>query len=97
MPCSSELVCEAAIYYFTSAEAAQQNENFLCCAGNSDLIHQMYIYGSSLRSYLLAAVVPSKGMSSRLHLLHHWLVYMMYFGSLFEKQLRTGCCRNGQP
>ena len=32
------------------------------CAGNSDLIHQMYIYGSSLRSYLLAAVVPSKGM-----------------------------------
>ncbi len=32
-------------------------------AGNSDLIHQMYIYGSGLRSYLLAAVVPSKGGS----------------------------------
>ena len=29
-------------------------------AGNSDLIHQMYIYGSGLRSYLLAAVVPSE-------------------------------------
>ena len=33
------------------------------CAGNSDLIHQMYIYGSSLRAYLLAAVVPSKSKS----------------------------------
>ena len=28
-------------------------------SGNSDLIHQMYIYGSSLRSYLLATVIPS--------------------------------------
>ena len=28
-------------------------------AGNSDLINQMYIYGSSLRSYLLATVIPS--------------------------------------
>ena len=28
-------------------------------SGNSSLIHQMYIYGSSLRSYLLAAVIPS--------------------------------------
>ena len=27
--------------------------------GNSSLIHQMYIYGSSLRAYLLAAVIPS--------------------------------------
>lgn len=30
-------------------------------SGNSDLINQMYIYGSGLRSYLLAAVVPSEG------------------------------------
>ena len=28
-------------------------------SGNSSLIHQMYIYGSSLRSYLLATVIPS--------------------------------------
>ena len=35
-------------------------------SGNSDLIHQMYIYGSARRSYLLAAVVPSKGVSSQL-------------------------------
>ena len=32
-------------------------------SGNSDLINQMYIYGSGLRSYLLAAVVPSEGES----------------------------------
>ena len=35
-------------------------------SGNSNLIHQMYIYGSARRSYLLAAVVPSKGVSSQL-------------------------------
>ena len=34
--------------------------------GNSDLIHQMYIYGSARRSCLLAAVVPSKGVPSEL-------------------------------
>ncbi len=58
-------------------------KTLLCCAGNSDLIHQMYIYGSSLRSYLLAAVVPSKGESSRLHLLHLWLVSGLFFSTPF--------------
>ena len=29
--------------------------------GSSPLIHQMFIYGSGLRSYLLAVVVPSPG------------------------------------
>lgn len=48
-------------------------------AGNSDLIHQMYIYGSGLRSYLLAAVVPSEREScpsshiaARTVHLQHW-------------------------
>ncbi len=35
-------------------------------SGNSDLIQQMYIYGSARRAYLLAAVVPSKGASPEL-------------------------------
>lgn len=35
-------------------------------SGNSDLIQQMYIYGSARRSYLLAAIVPSKGASPEL-------------------------------
>ena len=29
--------------------------------GNSKLIHQMYIYGNSLRAYLVAIVVPNLG------------------------------------
>ena len=40
-------------------------------AGNSDLINQMYIYGSGLRSYLLAVVVPSEGESA-----HPCLAYL---------------------
>ena len=40
-------------------------------AGNSDLINQMYIYGSGLRSYLLAVVVPSEGEST-----HPCLAYL---------------------
>ena len=35
-------------------------------SGNSELIQQMYIYGSARRAYLLAAVVPSKGAPSGL-------------------------------
>ena len=31
--------------------------------GNSKLIHQMYIYGNSLRAYLVAIVVPTLGAS----------------------------------
>ena len=32
--------------------------------GNSKLIHQMYIYGNSLRAYLVAVVVPYIGAPS---------------------------------
>ena len=51
-------------------------------SGNSDLIHQMYIYGSSLRSYLLASVIPSPCKSHKA-----WSIADVLFASrkpLFE-------------
>ena len=50
-------------------------------AGNSDLIHQMYIYGSGLRSYLLAAVVPSERESCLSCHIAALIVYLQH-GSL---------------